>query len=315
MIKKSEVNVRTMLLELGTPPYLADMAIPFVWFTPGTTDPDSQPVMELIQAAQRGLGMHPSGILTAETARALDVVSGPEWMSKAWIQILGDVLTGQGAPKAAYRAGRLLVGAPVGLQGLGASMVEYGFRSRPRRRSFFRSNQYSLSGLGTTSTDQGNELTFGKGIKDPENMVPIGGLTKGIFEELQRQINRTGGSVAVDGIIGAGTLKGFKQSLSVISTPMLGAAQLQSISNTLQLASHAFTAMSSLQGLPSQPKRAVVAPRPKVDSTTAPITDQEKQENWSGGFGGGQKWILLGLLAAGGAWYAMDQRKGKRKSK
>jgi len=285
-------NVREMLLVMGTPPYLAEMSIPYVWFTPGTIDPDSQPVMQLIEALQRGIkrlgypGVKVNGVMDRQTAQALDRISGPEWKSKAFIQLMGDVIAavrnpGRATDRAAWRKARKMVGAKIGLHG--------------------------YMDLGETTDSGGMSLTFGRGIRNPANMVPIDGMTRGVFEELQREINRIGGSVAVDGIIGEDTLRGYEKALKPIqlswSEPLV--FLLKRVNTTTNLAGNAYSIMMGLKTLAARPPVHHSKPPAKKDSPKEPMTPSQYRRSEL--FSRWGKWAAVAALGGVGVWYGMKQ--------
>ncbi len=323
MIKSQAPNVREMLLNLGVGSFVADIAIPFVWFTPGTIDPDSASVIEIIRALQRGLRklgyrqVRVSGGLDRATARALDQVSGPPgaWMQKALIQILGDVSSALKDPdramhKIEFRGGGLggyftFQGTPPGpLPGLPPGPL----------------------GMGATAEDAGIALEFGLGVRDKTNIVPIpksSGGTFAAFKNLQRQINRAlstipnGGRISEDGIIGGGTLVGLRKIKSAMG--FLGG--LITVGSTLSVAERSVTIANALDTFADQrgapPKVNIgssVTNASISEPTPPPVTSQQVASiQRSASI---KKFAPLLLIAGVGgvAWFATQKKrkKGKR---
>ena len=99
-------NARQMLMDLGSKPSLATMALPYVWFLAGTTDPDAQGVIEIVNAVQRGLQklgykVMVSGVLDRPTAEALDRLMPPKgvWVNSTWIVIMQAILRAIRGPR------------------------------------------------------------------------------------------------------------------------------------------------------------------------------------------------------------------------
>jgi hypothetical protein len=313
-------DVREMLLSLGVPPFVATMSIPFMWMTPGTTDPDSPSVIEIIRGLQRGIRklgyrkVFVSGVVDAQTSIALDELS-PNWMSKTWTQIAGDVLGGMRNPerKAHQMAyvrkatggyfeyqGRppgplpgILVGTPPGPLGLGAAL---------------------------SVVDSGVELTWGMGTKNATNMVPMNSLTLTVFKGLQRQINRLGGKVGEDGIIGAGTLAGFKRVLSKLPASSAAKQRGQHLATTMGLAANSATLVTMLtgeadaQGVASNANRGPSTTSASNETATTAVTPQQVAAmSANAGIGIALKKYFPFLLIAGGvAWWASKKKKRKR---
>jgi len=96
-VNAPNVDVREELLKLGMNSETATMAIPYVWFLPGTTDPFSPVTIMLVEGIQHrlrtlGVTTRGDGFLDPATEAAIRRISGPGWKSKPWITIVGDVL-------------------------------------------------------------------------------------------------------------------------------------------------------------------------------------------------------------------------------
>lgn len=296
------MDVRQMFLALGTPSYLADMAIPFVFLPFSSMPLQSQSMIEIVRALQRGarkLGydhVKINGMLDAPTRRALNAVA-PVWTQKAAVQIMGDVLEAMRNPEKTARDIAL---------GLGE------FRS----------------GLGETVIDGGTALSFGQGLSNKSNIVPIpktSGATYLAFKNLQRQINRLafakGVTTGEDGIIGTGTFNAWKKADEVARGAVAGFGYSSyPAKNALDLARHAVSIARSLQAAAdyrgisaSANKGATSTPAARSEPTPPPMTSaQQASYANDSAISGALKTYLPFLAVAGGvAWFAA---KKKRKS-
>lgn len=324
------MNVRQMLLDLGVPSITADVAIPFVWFIPGSVDPDSAAIIELNRAMQRGLRrlgykrVQVTGVLDRETAMALDQVSPPRgsWMRKTFVQILGDILNASPAD----------TGPAYGLAGY----FEYAGEA-PGPLPSWRAGT-PPGPLGSTWTDlmtgissssssapapRPSGLSFGRGVRNKDSIIPIpksSGKTYNAFTNLQRQINRllskVGGRISEDGIIGKReTYPGLQKAQRVIGISVPGDEDTLSMAeNAVQIAS-ILKSEADAMGIPANANRGTSVSRASASEPTPPpmTRDQEKQLR-GGGIGGAIKTYLPFLAIAGGvAWYAASKRKRKRK--
>lgn len=116
MINIPNRDVRSELLELGMNQETSTMAVPFVWFTPSTSDPYSPVIIMLVESIQHrlrtmGYRTRGDGWVDALTDKALANIAGPDWTQMPWINVIGFVLHAKkrGAGKA----------APMGLGSLG----------------------------------------------------------------------------------------------------------------------------------------------------------------------------------------------------
>jgi len=298
--KVKEQNVRQMLLSLGVQPFLAEMAIPFVWFLPSTTDPDSASVIEIIKALQRGLNragysLPVNGILNTKTAHALDKVS-PGWHEKSFIQIIGDVIT-------AYQNPDSVLGPESPSVALDGYFMYEGAAPGPLPGWMVGTPP---GPLGDTFNDGGVMLEFGTGTRNMSNIVPIpktSGATYVVFKDLQRVINRLlykmkpGANIAEDAIIGNGTLKAYNQVAD------------QSIGSSFELAAQASSLWAALvekadrMGIPYGANKGSAISAASIAEMTTGKAFRPKT-------GIGFFWLLAG--AAGLAWFASNKKK-KRK--
>lgn len=94
-----QFDVRDMLLKAGIGQYNAQLAIPYMWFLPRTSDPYAQGIMMIVEGLQRllnqrGARLAVDGGLGVKTVAALVKYSGASWYDKNWVQLYGDVLQG-----------------------------------------------------------------------------------------------------------------------------------------------------------------------------------------------------------------------------
>lgn len=310
-----------MLLTLGVDSFLADMAIPFVWFAPGTVDPDSASIIEINKAMQRGLRrlgykqVKVNGILDPQTAAALDQVSGPPglWMQKSFVQILGDIINGMRNPdRTAHKIDAL--GGYFDYQGVPPGPLPGYLVGLPP-------GPMGMDGV------LDSELTFGQGVKNKSIIVPIpkkSGPTFSAFKDVQRQINRLlsrhpkKGRISEDGIIGNDTFSGLKKAQDVFG---------QSIAHdesTLEMAKNARSVAAKLRseadamGIGANANKSGITPsvskRAASEPTPAPMTEKQASAFTSGSMGAIKKYVPF-LLLAGGIAYFATKKKGKTKRK
>lgn len=322
------MNVRQMLLGAGVPSFLADMAIPFMWFMAGTTDPDSPSTIEIVRGAQRslralGYRVHVSGVLDRSTSMALARISGRNWLSKTWVQIYQDLETARRDPA---RTGR----RDLALAGFGEYYDTRGLTGGP----FPSSNIGTPPGpLGMGATDA--QLSFGRGIRDKNAMVPIprwSGVTYSTFARVQRAVNRLlsvpgsvsgealGGRIDEDGILGEETFRGFKKVQDGhFSYP--GKFLMQLITNSAGLAAQATLLASVLEqkadalGVPAGANRGSVSIQAREEQTSGPLTQAETAAIASSESAGAAVKRYLPFLAAAGAvayFVTKKRKKGKK---
>lgn len=185
------LNVRSMLLQMGVDSYLADMAIPYMWFIPGAVDPDAQGVIETIQGLQRGLrrlgfnAVAVSGVMDRPSAEALDQLHPPvsSWMQTPWVQLYGCIIDALANPR---RKAHIMKHTPMG------DYFQYHGPAPGPLPGVMVGTPPGPLGMGATAVDLGTSLEFGPG-RDKRNMIPVprrSGTTYETFKCLQRDINR-----------------------------------------------------------------------------------------------------------------------------
>lgn len=104
-------DLPAMLAEAKIGPFVQGMAIQYMHFLPETCDLYAQGVITIIEGLQRllndrGAHLEVDGNFTPETMRALEYFAGPNWHSKSWAQLYGDVIAGQPYPGLYRKPGR-----------------------------------------------------------------------------------------------------------------------------------------------------------------------------------------------------------------
>lgn len=302
MPKSFEQNTRQMLIELGVPSHLATLAQPYMFYLPGTSDPDAQGVIEIILGIQRslrklGYRVEVSGVLTPETAAALNTISPPagSWMTKSWVQIVGDILEVRRNP----------VEKSLQLDALGYYGSGY-------------------VGIGTTATDQGISLSWGLGTKSTSNCVPTNSATKSAFRNVQRQTNRllpyvNGGRISEDGIIGSETTR----AIAKVSKLFFFAPWIALLKNCTQVAQKApsvaatFKTEANRRGASaSANKGPTVSKTSQTETPGPPLTKEQATQIASIGGGIGEtlkKYAPWGALAVGVFFVAANMGGRKRR--
>ena len=174
-------DVVQQLIKLGADRVAATMAVPFMWFTPATSDPYSPVIISIVQGAQRalaklGIPTRGDGYVDRRTSAGLQRVAGVHWKSKAWTQIYSELIEAIQKGWCPPAKGKTMAY----LSGMGAvAASNFGFTARGSAKA-----------------------------ADHDQRGP----TRRTFEELQRQINRIAqasgafGKIGVDGIIGKNTV-------------------------------------------------------------------------------------------------------------
>lgn len=85
-------DVRNMLRQLGAGEIGANLATPFMFFLPRTSDPYAQGVHVIVQGLQKGVGVNPDGWLGADTAAKIRKIAGEDWRDMTWAQLYEKVI-------------------------------------------------------------------------------------------------------------------------------------------------------------------------------------------------------------------------------
>lgn len=86
------VDVRTVLSDMGVRPYLASMAAPTLFLTPGESDPAAQNTMVVVQGIQKclnelGYNLPRNGLMNAATQNAIAGLVGRNWPAVPWMHL------------------------------------------------------------------------------------------------------------------------------------------------------------------------------------------------------------------------------------
>lgn len=85
-------DVRNMLKKLGAGESGANLATPFIFFLPRTSDPYAQGIHVIVQGLQKGVGVKPDGWLGADTAAKIRKIAGEGWRDMTWAQLYEKVI-------------------------------------------------------------------------------------------------------------------------------------------------------------------------------------------------------------------------------
>lgn len=94
----SQTTIRELLLGIGMGDFNAGNVIRYMFMAVSTTDPAMPPIILLVKNIQETLvGMGASdvqvnGRIDNATADAIQKISGPQWLSQPWWQIVTDIL-------------------------------------------------------------------------------------------------------------------------------------------------------------------------------------------------------------------------------
>lgn len=197
----ARADLRDMLLAAGVGSFVAQSAILYMNYLPGTTEPYAQGVREIIMGLQRLLRMQGQivevdGGFGATTVDALKKFAGPLWYEKSWAQLYQDVIIGK--PWQGFKR---------------SDTGRYGILTRGRvvtpieRDTAYGAEQGMgsyMHGLGDVAADS---WTLRSGVA-----IPLAAVTLVLFQQLQRQVNAINAKIklpliAVDGRIGPATAK------------------------------------------------------------------------------------------------------------
>lgn len=234
MVNVAHRDVRGELLQLGMSRYTAEMAIPFVWLLPSTSDPYSPVIIMIVEAIQHrlrtmGVRTKATGHVDDATNRALTDIVGRNWTHVPWITVIGFVLRGRPRPTE----------DTMGFGSLG-DYDQHGYYG-------------SLGQVPTTAPFV---------VNDKGTCVPVSPAVLAAAIEMQKQANRvlkaSGKSLLkVDGLVGKKTVNAVNSILGssydcnrIISTAATIAAQIKAKAD-------AGGAPSSVQAPPSLNKPVI----------------------------------------------------------
>lgn len=332
-VRGNTPDLRQMLLELGVPPYIATASIPFMFFLPGSIDPDSSSVIEIIRGLQRGLRklgykrVIESGVMDKETAAALDhLMPQPRgtWKQTTWAQLYGEVISALKNPDRRIASGTMMHWGQTGLHGFFTiDDAQYGYGPIPGKMVGLPPGPL---GLGDTAYSGGVTLNFGFGVRNKSNIVPIpkkSGATFNAFRNLQRQINRVlhsqgAGRISEDGIIGEGTKQGLVKAQKIIGVSP--AAEWMStflIARNAVVIANVLADKANAMVVPANANRgasSTVASESESASKALTMAEADRKATRDKIFGQAMK--VAPFLALGGvAAYFVAKKRPKRKGK
>jgi len=242
-------TIGDQLRRLGLNQIESQMAVPYMWIAPGTSDPYSPVVISIVSGLQAGLAKlgvttRGDGYIDPPTSAGLVSVSGPRWKTKAWTRLYGEMIEAVGAGRRPHQKGR-------------CQMYEHAMGEIPR-------SGFNFTKAGTA---------YG-----------IGPANDSLFKELQRQINRlastgTFGKIGVDGKIGKNTVAAVTAAEGVARMSVVRAHTPEGIARDADTAAAAFAQAADQLGIParvsapSSPKHAGGGSGAVlVDKTTGKLT-------------------------------------------
>lgn len=290
------MNPRSALSRLGVESRLVDLTIPYLYFLPRTSDPETQGVRLIIAAIQTGLrklghkSIRANGIFDLKTEAALNSISPPpgSWKVKTWIQLIYDVITAMDNPVSSYYELKALNSV-----------------ASPHPQGDFWEDLKAI-GSGTAF------LKWGYGATNKSNCAPADNNTKSVFQGLQRQINRLSSMPIVeDGVIGANTVRAVQALSSVIGFTPTSCAD---IANQAVLIATKLKMAADARGVSADANK-FVAVAPPVQPVGTVFRSQETFDaaKKSGVATKGLKEYLPFIAIAGfAAWAANEYRKSKK---
>ncbi len=298
-------DVLEQLKKLGLSEVTAGMAIPYMWFSPGSSEPYSPVVIMIVRGVQNGLrtlGVQTrgDGFIDSATSRALTRISGAHWKAKAWVQIYGDIID--------TIAGR----AP-----LGPEEQDMTYSTSLQNYDYYGAGHYEgqYGSLGATfSPGEGSSFVTRKGIcvplKGPPDDVTI---NLRAHKALQRQTNRVlskvgGALIAEDGDIGPLTVAAV-QAAFIASGKSAPPASCQQIATLIAGITPDLQSIADSAGAVAKPSGI---PRGGRERMIDPVTGEETHVSAFGPAGAPPMW-LLAIMGIGAAIFWKKTQKKKRK--
>jgi len=277
------MNVSRTLATLGVPQATIPVAGQYLYFLPTTSDPDTQGVRIIIKALQVGLkrlghNVLVNGVFDEATARAIDTVSQPagSWQVKTWVQLLGNVVDALKNPQAQAMRLNALSGYTA-QNGIFEDLMQIGPAA-----------QFLKWGYGVTST---------------QNCAPADSATKTVFSALQRQINRNGGGIVEDGIIGKNTVAALQRLSSITG---INPSTCADVANNAILIGMKLKSAADGKGVPDSAGKLVATsnerPQGTIYQSQEALTPDVKKQLALGGLG---QYLPYAFIAAGAAWFVL----------
>ena len=297
-------------MKMGMERVNATMATPYMWFTPGGSDPYSPVVIMIVEALQQrlrhmGFENRADGFVDRATSAALREISGPTWKQKAWVQVYGDILH----TAATGHRPRTTEEDIMSYRHMGAinGRVRY-LREAPAGTRWGSLGDVEKTDWCSTSNPQGDCKPY-KGICKPMNT-----RTLAFAKDLQRQLNRLlkarkKSLLYVDGSIGPKTVAAVNKEIPYPAPNCDAVAQIVD-----ELAATASAVADQVgAGVVPDPKGSV-ARSPVID----PSTGVPKYPPRQAGFGAIVDFVQspLGLaVVGGGVLFFLMTREDKKKKK
>lgn len=295
-------DVLEQVKSLGLNQVVATMVIPYMWVTPGGSDPYSPSVIEIVRGAQNGmrrLGIQTrgDGFIDRATANAFTRISGAHWKGKAWVQIYGDIID--------TIAGRGSLGPKGNSMTYNTGLSDY----HGMGHNYF--GRYGSLGA-TFEPGEGTSFVNRNGI-----CVPLKGPADDVtvnlraHQELQRQVNRNlkswnGKLIAEDGDIGPITVAGVEAAIGLNADCSHIATMISGIVIDLKRRADQLGISAKVAGAPKG--------RPRVID---PITGEDEYVSGTGPMGAPPTWLLalmgIGVVVLYKKWYPAKKRKPAKK--
>lgn len=210
-------DVVELLLASGINRVEATMAIPYMWFTPGTSDPYSPVVLVIVQGVQNnlaklGISTRHDGFVDRATSEAITSVVGDRWKAQPWVTIYEKLLA---AKKAGWK-GKKTMGSYLGVGDIPSSSFTLTAKG---------------SAVGTTPS------------------------TKALFKDLQKQLNRLAslpgagfGKIGVDGYLGNNTVAAVTAAENFIGMSVVPSYTATGVATAADRARDEFRAQADSRG-------------------------------------------------------------------
>ena len=298
-------------MKMGLNRVNATMVTPFMWFTPGGSDPYSPVVIMLVEALQhrlRHLGYEnrADGFVDRATSAALSKISGPTWKQKAWVQVYGDVLhTAATGHRPRTTEEDIMSYSHMGAIN-GRGRVRY-LREAPAGTRWGTLGDVERTDWCSTSNPQGNCKPYA-GICKPMNS-----RTLAFAKDLQRQLNRILKAqkkplLYVDGSIGPKVVAAVNTAIPYPAPNCDAVAQIVD-----ELASTAAAVADNMgAGAVPDPKGSM-ARSPVIDPSTGVPKYPPRQAGLTAIFDFVQSPLGLAVVGGGVLFFLMTQDKKKKK--
>jgi hypothetical protein len=285
----STPDVADQALKLGLNRVEATMVVPYMWVTPGTSDPYSPVVIAIVTGLQNGLAelgiaTRGDGFVDHATAEAMKRLFGSRWKSKPWTQLYSEMSEAMDRGPSAAKESAM------------GTYIDLGDLDR---------SQYNFTSKGTA---------FGIGA------------THGLFVDMQKQLNRVAslpgagfGKIGTDGKIGTNTIAAVQAAERFLGLSIVPAHTQAGIAQAADRLRDEFKYQADQRGAAASVSAPLLASRAGGgsgavirDVTTGTLTVSKA------GFVG-DLMTPTGLALAGftvvGLWYLSQQDKKRKPAK